>query len=430
MRRAVVVAADRAGLLQAAERLSAGGNVAFPTETVYGLGGDALNEQAVLRIFAVKGRPLSDPLIVHVLDAESARALVRCVGETRRIFDALAQRFWPGPLTMVLEASECVPRLVTADTGFVGVRAPAHPVARELIRLCGRPVAAPSANRFGHVSPTSAQHVLDDLGASDIVVVDGGDVAAACAVGIESTVLKVVDSRLSCHAAGARRELVLFRKGGVSEASLRAALDQAGFVHVRIVAPPPLALPTPAPAAAPPPLEPQHPPVVSPQRPPVVSPQHPPEHLPSVSAEEAAAAAGNMQAPGQLITHYAPAGMETWVLRRQERGALAGAAAARWLALDELARLPIEQCCVLDFGGALAELRPRVRAYRDLAPDGATDTAARGLFDALRWTEGTGARFVVVQDVSHDAGDLAAGVADRIFRAASGKVVQRLALLT
>jgi L-threonylcarbamoyladenylate synthase len=405
MRRAVVVAADRAGLVQAAERLAAGGNVAFPTETVYGLGGDALNEQAVQRIFAVKGRPLSDPLIVHVLDAEGARALVRCVGETRRIFDALAQRFWPGPLTMVLEANESVPRLVTANTGFVGVRAPAHPVARELIRLCGRPVAAPSANRFGHVSPTSAQHVLDDLGVSDIVVVDGGDVGAACAVGIESTVLKVVDSRLSCHAAGERRELVLFRKGGVSEASLRAALDQAGLAHVRIVAPPPLATHAP-PRTQALLLEPQ-----------------------TVSAEEAAAAAGNMQAPGQLITHYAPAGMETWVLRRQDRGALAGAAAARWLALDQLARLPVEQCCVLDFGGALAELRPRVRAYRDLAPDGAAETAARGLFDALRWTEGTGARFVVVQDVSHDAGDLAAGVADRMFRAASGKVVQRLALL-
>ena len=373
-----------------------GGNVAFPTETVYGLGGNALDERAVKRIFEVKGRPLTDPLIVHVLDAEKALQFVEAKGVSKKIFELLAEHFWPGPLTMVLRATQQVPSLVGAETGFIGVRAPAHPVARDLLEASDVPVAAPSANRFGHVSPTSCQHVLDDLGDQDITVVDGGDLGAgSCTVGIESTVLKVVDSDMSCDATGPGRKLVLFRRGGVPESAIRAVLDQAGMQDVQIV---------------------------------------PPPGVGAKSDKEPAAANGHsyqtdtqvaQQAPGQLITHYAP-DVDTWLLPKSSLPALDTFANREDLCvvLDSGKNEPfrLAKCALIDFNGTLAALRPHVLAYRDLSAEGSVEKAAQSLFDALRWTETTTAEHVFIQDVSSEPSALAPSVADRMFRAASGKV--------
>ena len=174
------------GIEEAVARLRAGELVAFPTETVYGLGANALDPAAVARIFTAKGRPATNPLIVHVADVASARALS---SDWPSVADLLAARFWPGPLTLVVNKAANVPDIVTAGGPTVGVRVPAHPVALDLLRQAGVPIAAPSANRSEEVSPTTAQHVADSLGsfANDLLILDGGSTE----VGIESTVLDV-----------------------------------------------------------------------------------------------------------------------------------------------------------------------------------------------------------------------------------------------
>ena len=162
--------------------LRAGGLVAFPTETVYGLGADALDPAAVRRIYEAKGRPAFNPIIVHVASIEHARRLAR---QWPAHATRLAQRFWPGPLTLVVPKDVTVPDIVTAGLDAVGIRVPAHPVALALIRAADLPVAAPSANRFTQLSPTSADHVAQALGDRIDVLLDGGPAQ----VGIESTVV-------------------------------------------------------------------------------------------------------------------------------------------------------------------------------------------------------------------------------------------------
>ena len=175
-------APDAAAIARAAEVLRRGGLVAFPTETVYGLGAHALDRGAVRRIFDAKGRPATDPLIVHVTSVERLTPLVAALPAAAR---ALAARFWPGPLTLVLARSAVVPDEVTAGLDTVAVRVPAHPVARALLAAAAIPVAAPSANLFSRPSPTLAAHVMQDLAGRIDLVIDGGPAT----VGVESTVL-------------------------------------------------------------------------------------------------------------------------------------------------------------------------------------------------------------------------------------------------
>ena len=173
---------DAGAIRRAAEVLRGGGLVAFPTETVYGLGANALDAAAVAKIFAAKGRPPNNPLIVHVARLEQARELV---AEWPASAAQLAERFWPGPLTLVLAKQSLVPEIVTAGAATVGLRIPAHPVAQALLEAAGIPIAAPSANRSNEVSPTTAEHVLKSLGGRIDVILDGGPTTG----GLESTVL-------------------------------------------------------------------------------------------------------------------------------------------------------------------------------------------------------------------------------------------------
>jgi L-threonylcarbamoyladenylate synthase len=173
---------DRDVIARAAERLRAGGLVAFPTETVYGLGAHALDRDAVLRLFAAKGRPAHDPVIVHVDTIERIDPLVTEVPDTAL---TLAARFWPGPLTLVMRRSSQVPDEVTAGLDTVAIRVPAHPVAATLLMAAAIPIAAPSANLFSRPSPTQASHVLEDLHGRIDLILDGG----ATMLGIESTVI-------------------------------------------------------------------------------------------------------------------------------------------------------------------------------------------------------------------------------------------------
>jgi L-threonylcarbamoyladenylate synthase len=202
--------ADPGEIAHAASLLRAGRLVAFPTETVYGLGGNALDAEAVARIYAVKRRPATSPLIVHVASIEMAQSLVANWPE---IANRLAKKFWPGPLTLVLEKrlekESAIPDIVTAGLPTVGLRMPAHPIALALIRAAGIPLAAPSANRFTELSPTTADHVRSSLGSEVDYILDGGP----CTVGIESTVLSLAEPTP-----------ILYRPGGISRTELEAVV--------------------------------------------------------------------------------------------------------------------------------------------------------------------------------------------------------------
>ena len=175
-------AADAASIAGAVATLHRGGLVALPTETVYGLAADALNEQAVARIFAAKGRPADHPLIVHLPAADH---MLRWARSLPREALALARAFWPGPLTLIVPRADDVPDIVTGGQDSVGLRVPAHPVALAVLRAFDSGLAAPSANRFGRISPTTAAHVADELGEAVDYILDGGP----CEVGLESTIV-------------------------------------------------------------------------------------------------------------------------------------------------------------------------------------------------------------------------------------------------
>ncbi len=197
-----------ADVRRAAEILRAGGLVAFPTETVYGLGADASSEAALRKLYAVKRRPADHPVIVHFASAEDAFGWAREVPEAAR---KLAARFWPGPLTLILKRAPQAGDFVTGGQDTIGLRVPAHPVAQALLDEFGGPIAAPSANRFGRVSPTCAEHVRRDLGDAVDLVLEGG----ASEVGIESTIVDL-----------SRGRAVLLRPGAISRADLERALDE------------------------------------------------------------------------------------------------------------------------------------------------------------------------------------------------------------
>ena len=209
--RTEILPATEEHIARAAEVIRAGGLVAFPTETVYGLGADALNEEAVRKIFLAKERPPDDPLIVHIAFAQQLAQLARQVPQ--RAWD-LAEKFWPGPLTLVLPKTDRVPAVTTGGLDTVAVRMPSHPVAKRLMELSAVPIAAPSANRFGRPSSTTAQHVWEDLAGRIDLIVDGGPTP----IGVESTVLDLT-----------QEPPMVLRPGGVTLEELRKVV---GEVHL------------------------------------------------------------------------------------------------------------------------------------------------------------------------------------------------------
>jgi len=196
--------ASRQAIARSAEILRRGGTVAFPTETVYGLGANALDAAAVAKIFEAKQRPTWDPVIVHIGDEAMLRSVTGKISENaRRLIDV----FWPGPLTLLLPRGERIPDLVTAGSSLVGVRMPAHPVAQALLKAAEVPVAAPSANRFGRISPTRAEHVAEDLDGRIDAILDGGETTH----GVESTVAEVGED-----------ECIIYRPGVITLEQIRA----------------------------------------------------------------------------------------------------------------------------------------------------------------------------------------------------------------
>ncbi|TFJ86989.1 hypothetical protein NSK_001323 [Nannochloropsis salina CCMP1776] len=359
---------DRAG-----DYLRAGGLVAFPTETVYGLGANAYLEKSVRRIFEVKGRPLTDPLIVHVAQIEEAWSVFACGGNTtyhhaassnsvphaevraaeeekkeKDLLSTLAHAFWPGPLTLVAPAAAAIPSAVTAETGWVGVRVPSHSLARALLRAAAVPVVAPSANRFGHVSPTSAAHVQADLGGHSLLILKEKEEhragQGACEIGIESTVAKV-DAR--------EGRVTILRAGAVTCSQLESALRGKGVE--------------------------------------VVVKGHARQQEEQPKAKAHGEAGGDVMpkelrtedltndenkpqiAPGQCLKHYAP-DRPTYLLSALQ-------ATESWV--DLLA----SRAVILDMGGRLQRLKGLAAHYMDLSETGDVREAAAGLFQALRWAE-------------------------------------------
>ena len=328
--------------------LRSGEVVVFPTETVYGLGADAFQPAALERIFAAKGRPFSDPLIVHIAEEKSLELVTTSIPERAK---QLAEVFWPGPLTLILPRGPRVPRLVTAGLDTVAVRMPRHPVALALIRATGSPIAAPSANRFMHVSPTTAQHALADLDGRVPLILDSGP----CEVGVESTVLDL------CSEVPR-----ILRPGGVSLEALRGVLPDI---------------------------------------------QPPVRRTVKAKGEEEA-----QIAPGQLLTHYAPA-----VPLLLFDGSLE---AMRHAMLDELRhRHAVGESVgilIADEDGAAFEGSGAV--IQMLGSADHPKQIATALFAGLRALETAGVNVILCRNF--DEYGLGLAIRDRLLKAAGGKITK------
>lgn len=214
----IIVPPDTEQINHAAALLSAGEVVGIPTETVYGLAADAYNPDAIKKIFLAKGRPQDNPLIVHIDSLDMLPELVLSIPDTAK---KLAEKFWPGPLTMILPKSERVPMETTGNLNTVAVRMPSHPIARQIIHACGFPLAAPSANLSGSPSPTTAEHVLNDMNGRIPLIINGGE----CEIGVESTVISVSEDRVR-----------VLRPGGITVSMLRTCVENVeidnGVLHM------------------------------------------------------------------------------------------------------------------------------------------------------------------------------------------------------
>lgn len=347
---------DPAVIAAAAARLRAGELVAFPTETVYGLGANALDAAAVARIYAAKGRPAWNPVIAHVANADAARALSRAWPATAA---CLAAAFWPGPLTLVVPKADIVPEVATAGLDAVAVRVPDHPVALALLAAAGVPVAAPSANRFTQVSPTTAAHVVRSLGDRVPLVLDGGP----CAVGIESTVVDCTGD-----------DVVILRPGMLGRETLETALAPLGVTvrhAVRSVA----------------------------------------HDRPETGVSETDAP----RSPGMADRHYAPRA-DVWLFESTQREeitrALAPWLADRSAALGAVAASGPAAHALLRTG----PLAAAPEAVRHVPMPTTPAEYARELYGALHEADATGAALVLIEAPPADAAwD---GVRDRLTRAA------------
>ena len=374
-------------------RLRQGDLVAFPTETVYGLGCHALDEQACHKVFAAKERPLTDPLIVHVNHAADAFVLWQATTDEAsttqqsslqaRILTALCDAFWPGPLTLVAKASSAVPAVVMAGTGYCAARSPRHATARALIAAAAVPLAAPSANKFGHVSPTTAQHVWDDLQNENVWILEEQNDEPdndTSRVGVESSVVKLEMNDQDSHGT-----LTVLRQGAVSVADLQAALQQVGLLdQVQVVA-------------------------------------KTNQRVTEVTATVA---------PGQTIRHYSP-NVPSYLLSAECVSSLA----ALPVVVDEDSSLSalLASTVILDYGKICATWQGHVLAYRDLSPSGNSVQAAQGIYDCLRWAEQVPqAKYILFpsllcdDDMDHGSDALLLAVQDRLTRAASGVVLDSL----
>lgn len=373
------------GMNQAAQLIRQGDLVAFPTETVYGLGANALNHTAVEKIFKAKHRPYSDPLIVHIAHIDSMDDLFdfeyNDADNKSRFFDErakvickiLAESFWPGPLTIIYRASSKIPLSVTSGTGFVGLRIPKHHVARRLIELSGLPIAAPSANRFGHVSPTLSRHVMEDLKDENVaILMDNANVGVSeekesCEIGIESTV---------CRVSQYGESISILRWGAVTASQIVDVLRQHNVLNCSVV---------------------------------IQQGKAPKPKVTSITSSEDkginSLMNGDVVSPGQLIKHYAP-DIPTYIVSKQSISDMIAVSKTisnvnfplmltcsvsneKFLDANTITRmmkLDLRKCIVIDYNAFLKDL-PTVDKYFDLSATGDINEAYREVFKSLRNAE-------------------------------------------
>jgi L-threonylcarbamoyladenylate synthase len=383
------------------ERLRQGGLVAFPTETVYGLGCNALDESAIIKVFEAKERPLTDPLITHVTDNQVAFQLWAADTTSSssttadsssclegRAINALCDKFWPGPLTLVAKAAPNVPPILMANTGFVACRSPQHPISIALINASKVPIAAPSANKFGHISPTRSHHVWDDLKNEDVWIVKEEEESttktstdndtSCCQVGVESSVAKIE----MITAGNKKGRITLLRQGAVSLQDIQDCLTEAGLVdHFEVLA------------------------------------------LTKKATDETVA---NV-APGQTIRHYSP-DIPSFILSKS-------LPSLNTTSDDE--REFLRKSVLIDFGGKLKAWENLSLAYRDLSEKADSAEATRGVFETLRWAEQIhDANQILFPEIADDdeveggqacsPDALTLALKDRLTRAASGVIIDSL----
>ena len=364
-------ALERAGMI-----IRDGGLVSFPTETVYGLGADALNAEAAKKIFETKERPMTDPLIVHIYQKEDAFELIDEDEEILQIFSILADRFWPGPFTCVMKANkEKISPVITADTGYVGVRCPNHEVALKLIKEAKRPIAAPSANKFGHVSPTKAEHVLNDFKNDGVYILDGGQ----CNFGIESTVVKIYKEEPT-NEDEVHIKLLILRRGGISESAFRKVVSEIKLSNQNIKL-----------------------------------------FVESIQKKHFTEESHKMEAPGQFLRHYAP-NLPSYMI-------VPGFC-------DEISSKDINMsnCVLIDFKSENVHLKEMVSLYLDLSEKGDFVEAIGNVYDYLRISETQEQGEMVLianlfdsktkdsSDSSHSEHQSA--LFDRLFRAVTGQGIK------
>jgi len=357
-------------------RLRNGDLVAFPTETVYGLGCHALDPDAVSKVFAAKERPLTDPLIVHVTKTSDAHRLWNADenSDEGRALQVLCDEFWPGPLTLVAKAAENVPQILMANTGYVACRSPSHSIARSLIDKAMVPIAAPSANKFGHVSPTRAHHVYDDLLHEDVWIVDPVEQSSSsdtgvCNVGVESTVAKI-----TCDDGDGIGKIVVLRQGAVSVTDFEAVLAKAGLDKLFKV------------EAA----------------------------IHKTTADHVATVA-----PGQTVRHYAPH-IPSFILAKERY---------ETPELSEDDKESLSSMVIIDYGQRLSSWKQYALAYRELSASNNSAEAAKDVFETLRWAELVdGATKIIFPEISASGSvdALTLALKDRLTRAASGVVIHNI----
>jgi L-threonylcarbamoyladenylate synthase len=376
------------------ERLRNGDLVAFPTETVYGLGCNALDEHAIVKVFHSKERPLTDPLISHVADPTTAYQLWQATSTSSssscsleaQVLVALTQQFWPGPLTIVAKAAGHVPAILMAQTGYCACRSPSHPLALQLIQAAKVPIAAPSANKFGHVSPTTAKHVWDDLLYENVWIlchdnhnrqydndnINNGydedktshptnDVSGttnettttnntvSCEIGVESSVVKIsmMNDDDSLTMTMTKGTISLLRQGAVSTQDICDCLQSRDLL--------------------------QHFDVIN-------------------NTQKAASDTVPQVAPGQTIRHYSPHIPSYMISQSLYLSSIASDAdddneASKTITTTSSSRCWLSSAVVIDFGGMLKEWQPHCLAYRDLSATGDSAQATQQVFEILRWAE-------------------------------------------
>ncbi len=368
---AILIDDNDESLKIAAQQIKDGGLVAFPTETVYGLGGSLYNIEAIEQIYQAKKRPKTDPLIVHIHSSHDADMLINPNEFQKKCFELLAKHFWPGPLTLVVPAGDKIPKNILAGGDFVGIRVPEHKIAEKFLQYCNVPIAAPSANLFGHVSPTTAQHVYDDLkNTPELLIIKTN---MDCEVGIESTVVKIEKEN----------SLTILRLGKIGKNQIKNVFEKQKF-SIQI--------------------------------------KEKKKYSSQLNDQNVSRETFLHDSPGQNLTHYSP-WIPTYIFNYKKN--VCNEKSFQNLPLHKK-NVNFKKAAFIDFAKQNEHLKNDALKYFDLSEIGSPKEAAFNLFKVLREAENIlNAERIIISSLPLETPEHEA-LFDRIYRAASGKIIENL----